>query len=164
MIACLKDHADQISDGNQVNRIATRLADKFVKPLFDFCNEKNYSVYLKSLDEILNWAYEFYAEYYPKLNDWEAFEGTKDNIFNSINRDDFLMAWGDKRMKQFIAENSNEKEYSPMYAINGNTEQNIFDDGIDEGTDLGKKLSDRKRTSMWAAVASTLFSLNPFRK
>ena len=62
----------QIGDADQIDKIAVCLADNFVKPLFDFHNEKKYQAYVKSLAEILNWSSEFYKQYYQKLNDWKV--------------------------------------------------------------------------------------------
>jgi len=74
------------------------LSDNFVKPLFDFRDEKNYPAYVKSLAEILNWSLEFYQQYHHKLKDWEAFEKSADNIYDAVNPNDFLIAWGQKRI------------------------------------------------------------------
>jgi len=104
MIEYSKNYAG-ISDTDQIGQIASCLSDNFVKPLFDFRGERKYSGYVKSLAEILIWSHEFYKKYYHILIDWETFEKSKDNIYNSTNWNDFLVAWGHKRMNQFFAQN-----------------------------------------------------------
>ena len=126
MRAYSKSHSDQIGDADQIDKIAVCLADNFVKPLFDFHNEKKYQAYVKSLAEILNWSREFYKQYYQKLNDWESFEKSNDNIYNADNRNDFLIAWGCNRIQLFFAQNANETEYSRKQAKNSKNKQNNF--------------------------------------
>jgi len=84
--------------------IATRLADKFLKPLLDFYNAKNYSVYIGSLTEIIDWSFEFYNEYHLKLNDWGTFETSSENIYEAANREEFLIAWGNNRIQLFYTQ------------------------------------------------------------
>jgi len=100
------------NDTDQVGLFAVCLADNFLKPLYDFCNERNYFVYVGCLAEILDWSQEFYNRYHHKLNNWEAFEKSRENIFSAVNRDDFLIAWGYKRIEQFFSQNR-EAGYSP---------------------------------------------------
>jgi hypothetical protein len=54
------------------------------------------------LDEILHWADEFYALYQGKLNKWEEFRKSGENIFNAMHPDEFIIAWGHNRLKQFL--------------------------------------------------------------
>ena len=42
------------NDTDQVGLFAVCLADNFLKPLYDFCNERNYFVYVGCLAEILD--------------------------------------------------------------------------------------------------------------
>ncbi|SRR5258706_15780269 len=94
-------------DTDHIAMIAACLADNYLKPLNDFCNEKKYFGYIGSLAEISNWAHEFYNGYCHKLNEWDAFEGSEDNIYNAVNWDDFLVAWGYSRLQQFFVESTN---------------------------------------------------------
>jgi hypothetical protein len=94
---------------DQISLIASRLADKFVKTMYDANCEKNYFVYVGCLSEILNWSGEFYNNYFHKLNDWSSFKSSKDNIYNAVDRDDFLAAWGSGKISQFFARNKKEK-------------------------------------------------------
>ncbi len=127
MIAYSKNHADQICDNDQIDKIAACLADNFLKPLYHFCNEKNYFVYVACLAEILDWSHEFYNQYYNNVNDWEAFEEIKDNVYNTgVYRNNFLIVWGDKRIKQFFAQNSNKTKCSRKYLKNSKNKQNNF--------------------------------------
>ena len=87
---------------DQVNEIASSLADNFVRQLYDFYNEKSYSAYLKSMSEIYHWAHEFYIQYNYKLNDWESFKESPENSYQAISKEGFLIAWGKNRMKVFL--------------------------------------------------------------
>ena len=96
----------------QIEMIAARLADQFVKPLFDFRNEKSYFTYIGSLAEILDWSYEFHNLYSYQMEDWESFLASKENIYHAVSRDEFLIAWGKSRIKQFYAQNENHRRNS----------------------------------------------------
>ena len=97
---------------DQIEMIAARLADQFVKPLFDFRKEKNYFTYIGSLSEILDWSYEFHNMYSCQIEDWESFLVSKENIYHAVNRDEFIVAWGKSRIKQFYAQNENHRRNS----------------------------------------------------
>jgi len=130
MIADSKNHTVQIYDTDQIGKIAACLSDNFVKPLFDFRDEKNYPAYVKSLAKILNWSHEFYKQYHHKLKDWEAFEKSTDNIYDAVNPNDFLIAWGQKRIKQFFAHHTNETGHSGKYTNNNKNKRNNFSMGV----------------------------------
>lgn len=98
--------------------ISASLASNFAKPLFEFLNGKKYSVYVKCLEEVLNWAYEFYRQYQHKLNDWDSFEKSKDNIYNAASSDEFLVAWGRQRITQFCKIHIRRAE--SFYSMEGN--------------------------------------------
>lgn len=100
MKAYLKNLSDEISI------IAVNLADHFAKPLYDFTNAKSYSEYIEILKEILNWSHEFYEHYHHQLNTWESFERSQENTYKAVNRNEFLIAWGEDRLKRFIDEQS----------------------------------------------------------
>lgn len=101
--------ADSNNEPDSIRRIAVCLADNFVKPLYNCCTEKNYYVYIGILTEIINWAHEFYEQYHDKLNDWEAFKKSGDNIHNAATGHEFLVAWGKARVNKFL--NVNTKGY-----------------------------------------------------
>ena len=95
----------------QIDKIAFCLANKFVKPLYNLCDEKNYQGYISCLTEILKWASEFYNKYYYELYNWRVFEKSMKNIYNAGDRDDFLIAWGCSRIRRFYIQHINKKEY-----------------------------------------------------
>lgn len=95
----------------KISEIANRLADNFVKPLYNFCSEKNYYVYIGILLEIIDWAHEFYEEYRDKLGDWEAFKKSGENIDNATTPHEFLVVWGNARANKFFIINSKEYRY-----------------------------------------------------
>ena len=95
----------------QIDRIAFCLANKFVKPLYNLCDEKNYHGYIKCLMEIRKWASEFYNKYYYELYNWKVFEKSIENIYNAANRDDFLIAWGCSRIRGVYIQHKNRTAY-----------------------------------------------------
>jgi hypothetical protein len=104
MNAYLKNHSAEI------DRIAISLADHFAKPLYHFTDAKSYSEYIEILKEILNWSIEFYVQYYHKLNNWDGFARSQDNIYKSADRNEFLIAWGRDKLKKFTNEYSDNKK------------------------------------------------------
>lgn len=98
-------------NSDQIGMIAACLTDNFLKPLYNFSNEKNYFGYLGSLAEISDWSHEFYDEYGLSLNDWESFQSSGKNIYKSPNWNDFLVAWGTERIREFFARNIHQPGY-----------------------------------------------------
>lgn len=84
-------------------RIAACMADTILKPLYDYVNGLNLVGYIGSLDIICEWAKEFYQQYFAKMEDWDTFEESDENIYNATCWDDFLNDWANDRFKQFKA-------------------------------------------------------------
>ncbi len=84
---CVKIDPLQHSD-----HIAGFLAQKFVRPLYDSCNEKGFFVYVACFAGIFDWSHEFSCQYGHKMNDWEEFETSDKNIYSAASRSDFLIA------------------------------------------------------------------------
>ena len=103
MIDNSRNYSDPILNADPVGLIAAYLAGKFVKPLFDSYKKHNYQVYVRCLAEILNWSQEFYDLYYNNKNVNDFKNNTELIYHNGIHRSDFLSAWGDKKIKQFLA-------------------------------------------------------------
>jgi hypothetical protein len=78
MNAYLKNHSAEIDS------IAINLTDHFAKPLYHFTDAKSYSEYIEILKEILSWSIEFYVQYHHKLNSWESYARSQDNIYKSV--------------------------------------------------------------------------------
>ena len=76
--------------------VANRLAGKFIMALFLFSQEKNYAAYIEGMDEILDWATEFYDQYYDVVGDWEG--GKLDGL---------IAAFGHERIRKYYAQKSN---------------------------------------------------------
>ena len=95
MIPCLKNHNDPIG------LIANFFADHFQNTLFYSGDEINFKVYIKCLNEILSWSYEFYNKYYYTIQDWEAFKVSRQNIFHADSLNDFLLSWGKRRIQEY---------------------------------------------------------------
>ncbi len=95
-----------LNNKEQIDMIATCLADNFVKNIYNLQNEKSYTAYVKSLSEIFHWAHEFYIEYNHKLKDWESFGKSGDNIYKAATREAFQIAWGNERMQIFTEHHS----------------------------------------------------------
>ena len=87
---------------DQMEMITTCLTENFVKPIYARCGDRNYYTYVLVLDEILHWAEEFYALYRGKLTKWEDFRKSRENIFNANRPDEFIIAWGNNRLKLFL--------------------------------------------------------------
>ena len=120
------NYNNQICHTHSVDTIATYLSGKFVKRLFDSYEGKNYLVYVKCLAEISNWSREFYDLYNDNEDNWRSFENSKEMINNNaVQRDDFLLAWGEKRINQFFAQKVNEKEYSQEYSTTSKAPQKL---------------------------------------
>jgi hypothetical protein len=105
MNAYLKNHSAEIDS------IAIRMADHFAKPLYLFTDAKSYSEYIEILKEILSWSIEFYVQYHHKLNSWESFSGSQDNIYKSVDRNEFMIAWGRDKLKKFTNEYPDNKKF-----------------------------------------------------
>jgi hypothetical protein len=108
MNAYLKNHSAEIDS------IAISLADHFAKPLYHFTDAKSYSEYIEILKEILNWSIEFYVQYHHKLNSWENFARSQDNIYKSVDRNEFMIAWGRDKLKKFTNEYPDNKKYQNL--------------------------------------------------
>ena len=105
MIGFSNNKIHLVSSSEPVGLIADCLVRKFANPLFSFCTVKTYRNYVNCIKEILKWSAEFYAMYYTDKKDYKISETIKNNIYNNgIHREEFLIAWGDKRMKQFFAQ------------------------------------------------------------
>ena len=94
---------DPVPHADPITQVTDSLVQNFVKPLYDSCNEKNYFAYVRCLSQIVDWSYEFFVHYSHKMKDWEEFERSRDNIFNSVSPDEFLRAWGQYKIQQFNA-------------------------------------------------------------
>jgi hypothetical protein len=107
-----------LNNKEQIDMIATCLADNFVKKIYDFQNEKSYSAYIKSLSENFQWDHELYIEYNNKMKDWEKFEKSIDNIYNVNTMEDFQIAWGNERISQFFNQHAKNTERASGKILN----------------------------------------------
>jgi len=106
----IKNDNDQICDIDPIGLIADCLTNRFAQPLFNFYAKKTYSVYVECLVEILSSSFEFYNQYYNNETDWKEFENIRHTLFNNnddVHTDYFFIAWGEKRIRQFFAQNLN---------------------------------------------------------
>lgn len=95
------------TNNDPVAAIAVCLITHFAKPVYDFYNGKSYRLYVKSMEEIIDWSFEFHTQYYHRLKDWDAFKVSDDNIYNAADRESFLVSWGDCRIKEFFIHQEN---------------------------------------------------------
>jgi hypothetical protein len=103
---------DLKKQSDEIDHIAISLADHFAKPLYRFTDAKSYTEYIEILKEILQWSLEFYVLYHHKLKSWENFEGSQENIYKAISKNEFLIAWGQDKLRKFTNEYpDNEKLY-----------------------------------------------------
>ena len=82
-------------DAMFIEIVANHLAGKFIMALFLFSPEKNYAAYIDGMDEILDWATEFYDQYYDAVVDWEG--GKLDGL---------ITAFGHDRIRKYYAQKS----------------------------------------------------------
>ena len=94
-----------------IKMVANRLAEKFIRPLFEFTQEKNYSAHIGGLAEILDWAKEFSEQYYNYVIEWETFRHSSFNIHKAETLHDLIIAFGQERLKIFYAENADRANY-----------------------------------------------------
>jgi len=85
-----------------IDQIAIRLADAFVKQVYQFYDHKSYTTYKRSMSEILHWAYEFSIEYPYRLKNWDFSEESNNNRYQASEPEDFLIRWGKERMGLFL--------------------------------------------------------------
>ena len=89
----------------QVCEIAMCLSNNFLNPLFRFCNGTNYFFYVGCLSEILDWANDFYNQFYKNRLIIEVSEKTDQHSNTNAITEEFLIAWGQKRLEQFFNRN-----------------------------------------------------------
>jgi len=100
-----------------IDEIALRLADVFVKEVYQFYNHKSYSTYKKSLAEILHWAFEFSIEHQYKLKDLDVTDNSKTNLHKVSDPEDFLIVWGKERMALFLKQHRGKYLLMPHYHV-----------------------------------------------
>jgi hypothetical protein len=94
-----------------IKMVANQLAKKFIQPLFESTQEKSYQANIGRLAEILDWAEEFYQQYYEKIVDWENFQRSNDNIYKTETLNDPITVFGKEKLKTFFAQNSHRTNY-----------------------------------------------------
>jgi hypothetical protein len=77
------------------------IADTILQPLYYFIQRRNFLGYIDALHEIARWASEFYNEYHHLFSDWDEFEESELNVYNSSSWDEFLIFWANDRLKKF---------------------------------------------------------------
>src|SRR5690349_16000782 len=79
------------------------IADSILQPLYHFVQRRSLLNYIDILHEITGWALEFHNNYPNLITDWDDFEESELNIYNSSSWDDFLICWANDRLKIFKA-------------------------------------------------------------
>jgi hypothetical protein len=97
-----KNYNSQFHNSEQVCEIAICLSNNFLNPLFRFCNGRNYFFYVGCLSEILDWANDFYNQFYNNNFIFEGAGKTDQHANANAFTEEFLIAWGEKRMEQFF--------------------------------------------------------------
>jgi hypothetical protein len=90
-----------VIDYNEFGMIAACIADTIIKPLYRLARKWELYGYIGTLNEISDWATEFYEKYHEHIQDWDAFEESEKNIYNVCCWDDFLIRWTADRFKKF---------------------------------------------------------------
>ncbi|MEP7232893.1 MAG: hypothetical protein ABI691_21720 [Ginsengibacter sp.] len=94
-----------------IKMVANRLAEKLIWFLFPSKKGNNFSEHIGGMAEILEWAEEFYSQYYEKILNWEAFKQDAENLYNAATPDDLIVAFGQEKLKKFYAQNKNHNTY-----------------------------------------------------
>lgn len=94
-------HVISIVNTDEIIKISACISDTIFKPLYDFTNSNSMNGYAGALDIICRWAKEFYQLYYIKMKDWDTFEESEDNIYNSVCWEDFVSDWINEKFKKF---------------------------------------------------------------
>lgn len=77
------------------------ISDTIFKPLYEFAQKRNLFGYTGTLQEVAHWAHDFFDTYHHRFEDWDEFEESESNIYNSSSWDDFLTCWADDRLEKF---------------------------------------------------------------
>lgn len=104
--------------------VANCLAETFIRPLFEFTQEKGYPAYVGGLAEILDWAGEFTEQHFYNIPDYEVFQSGNDNTYKAETLNELIIAFGRERFKMFCAKNNKHSAYFlDKYStiINGNS-------------------------------------------
>ena len=94
-----------------IKMVANRLAEKLIWFLFPSNERKNYAEHIGRLAEILDWAEEFYEQYYVKILNWEIFKQSAENIYNAGTPDELIIRFGQERLKKFYKQAENHHVY-----------------------------------------------------
>jgi hypothetical protein len=94
-----------------IKMVANRLAEKLIWFLFPSDERKNYSEHIGRLAEILDWAEEFYEQYYDKILNWQMFKRSTDNIYDANTSDELIIAFGKEKLKKFYSQTENHHTY-----------------------------------------------------
>ena len=123
-------------DTDTICWITACIADTVLRPLYEFANSRNLFGYQETLKHIGEWSKEFYSIYESKLKDWDTFENSEENIYNSISWDDFATSWVNDRFNKFKQEFERQKPDTNYYGnysypkviivINNNTVASVF--------------------------------------
>jgi hypothetical protein len=79
------------------------IADAILKPLYHFIHRRNLFGYVDTLHEIASWAIQFHNDYRQHMLNWDEFEESDFNIYNSTSWDDFLICWANDQFEKFKA-------------------------------------------------------------
>lgn len=94
-----------------IETVASRLAEKFIKPLLLFSKEKSYPAHIGGLAEILDWSMEFYEKYYEQIITSERYNEGGGTNYKTAEFDDLIVAFGKDRIKKFYTQNANHATY-----------------------------------------------------
>lgn len=94
-----------------IKLVAYHLSEKFTYPLFELSKEKNYSVHIGVLAEILDWSREFYDLYYNTINEWEVANWNSHHSYNNIKLEGLIIKYGQCRLKRFYDHNMDYATY-----------------------------------------------------
>ena len=94
-----------------VKMVAISLMEKSIGLLYKSNKRKAFPEHVGAIAEILDWAEEFYDQYYKKTLDWQTFKLSKENIHSVTILDDLIAAFGEEQLKTFFAKHKNHQTY-----------------------------------------------------
>ncbi len=95
-------------DTDRMNVTVACIADTVLRPLSEFGTSRDLFGYAGALEIVAEWAKEFYTLYHAKMEDWDSFEETDENIYNAISWDEFATYWASDRLKIYLSESGSD--------------------------------------------------------
>ena len=97
-----------------IDMVAGCLAKHFIEPLNKLSKERNYHTHVGNLALILDWAHDFYNQYFHQLHNWKTFKATGGKNIKADSFNNFIIAFGQENFKKFCFENGHQSVLHPF--------------------------------------------------